>query len=215
MLVQQSPSIHILATTGSNVEASRNAARMAGTVVVGNPPAVESMGLDMTHSRNPAQVMALLKSGTAGISRVLVFSDQIASIPVGQIYIRSEKGIASVSSFEMLCAMALGAEIFIDAGKSYSITREGGGQKEFVAALSEFLAAEEAKPGSFARALADRRLRRNQLLHQIHRVRQHTSMVMEEIYLRRLDTGEGQGIVEKLKEIERCARKELLDRITS
>nr|WP_180166551.1 hypothetical protein [Stenotrophomonas sp. SbOxS2]NYT99399.1 hypothetical protein [Stenotrophomonas sp. SbOxS2] len=210
MLVSQTMRIRILATTAASIDSSKALACQGSTLVVGHPNSVAAIGLEMGHARTPAQAMKLLKQNAQAFSEVIVFSDQIAAVPIGQIYIDSGNEIASVSSFEMICAMTHSAAISFETGAVYRISSDGRGQKEFLAALSQFLIMEESKAGSVANLLASNRTRRTHLLTQIHRIRDHLSSVMQEIYLDRLGIDEGRVISEQLKEIEKCARKDLL-----
>lgn len=211
MLVSQTMCIRISATTTASIDNSKTLACQGSTLVVGNPNSVAAIGLEMGHARTPTQAMKLLRQSPQAFSEVIVFSDQIAAVPIGQIYVHSGDEIASVSSFEMICAMTHSATISFESGAVYTISSDGRGQKEFLAALSEFLIMEESKVGSVANMLASNRTRRTHLLTQIHRIREHLSSVMHEIYLDRLGIDEGQVISEQLKEIERCARKDLLN----
>ncbi len=210
MLVSRTMCIRILATTAASVDRSKALACQGSTLVVGSPVSVAEAGLDMEHALTPVQAMKLLQQSALAFSKVIVFSDQIAAIPIGQIYIRAGNDVASVSSFEMICAMTHSATISFEGGALYTISPDGCGQKEFLAALSEFLIKEESKAGSIANVLARSRTRRNHLLAQVHRIREHISLIMQEIYLDRLGIDEGQMISEQLKDIEKCARKDLL-----
>lgn len=210
-LASQHMRIRIWATTIANIERSRYSAHAGSTLVVGNLDYVEAISCDMSHVRTPSHAMRLLKQDPRAFSEVIVFSDQIAASPVGQIFIVSGSGIASVSSFEILCAMRHAATISFESGQPYAVSSDGRGQKRFLAALNEFLIIEESKPGSVAHRLASRRTRRCHLLNQIHRIQQHRSLIMQEIYLGRLGLDEGQMISNRLKDIEKCARKDLLE----
>lgn len=210
MSVVQPMCIRIYTSTTANIGRSRALACEGASLVVGNPSAVAAIGLDMTHAKTPAQAIDLLKCEAHTFSEVVVFSDQIASFPVGQIYLLSKSKIASVSSFEIVCAMTQSATIYFESGAAYKIFRDGRGQKEFLVALSDLLSAEESKVSSVASLLAGSRIRRNHLLTEINQVRAHLSLVMQEMYLGRIDINEGHIISEQLKEIERCARRELL-----
>jgi hypothetical protein len=151
--------IRIWATTIANIERSRYSAHAGSTLVVGNLDYVEAISCDMSHVRTPSHAMRLLKQDPRAFSEVIVFSDQIAASPVGQIFIVSGSGIASVSSFEILCAMRHAATISFESGQPYAVSSDGRGQKRFLAALNEFLIIEESKPGSFAHRLASKRTR--------------------------------------------------------
>lgn len=209
-LASQHMRIRIWATTMASIERSRNAAREGSTLVVGNPSHVEAISRGMNHVRTPIQAMRLLKQNPQAFLEVVVFSDQIAASPVGQIFINSGPRIGSVSSFEILCAMTHAATISFESGATYAVSSDGRGQRRFLAALNEFLTMEESKPGSVAHELASERTKRSHLLNQIHRVRQHLSLIMQEIYLGRLGMDEGRMISNQLKDIEKCARKDLL-----
>ncbi|QII28738.1 hypothetical protein G6052_08380 [Stenotrophomonas maltophilia] len=209
MLVSQTMCIRILATTIANIEISKSLVYQGSALVVGNPNSVAAIGLDIGHARTPTQAMKILKKKAQAFSEVIVFSDQIAAVPIGQIYTHSGNEAASVSSFEMICAMAHSATISFESGAVYEISSDGRGQKKFLAALSEWLIMEESKAGSVASVLASNRTRRSHLLIQIYRIREHLSSVMQEIYLDRLGIDEGRMISERLKEIEKCARKDL------
>lgn len=210
-LASQHMRIRIWATNMVSIERSRYSAHEESTLIVGNPDYGEAIRCDMSHVRTPSQAMRLLKQDPKAFFEVIVFSDQIAASPVGQIFIISGSGIASVSSFEILCAMRHAATISFESGALYAVSSDGRSQKRFLAALNELLIMEESKPGSLAHGLASKRTRRYHLLNQIHRIQQHRSLIMQEIYLGRIGIDEGQVISNRLKDIEKCARKDLLE----